>query len=69
MAGATPLPDLLEFLSHSSIITGFGFALAGAIIRFVLPEVATALWLTGSILGMLAVVFWRLSVRGRSQTK
>lgn len=55
------LPTLLELLSYQTIVTAFGFALAGQFLQPQAPDVSTALNATASIFILLSLVTYRLS--------
>lgn len=55
------LPALLELLSYQIVVTAIGFALAARFLQPQVSDVAAALDATASILGLLALLMYRLS--------
>jgi hypothetical protein len=58
------LKELLGTLSYQLIITAFGFAVAGTLLRLQAPNVAIALAETGGLCVILSLLFYRLSNHG-----
>lgn len=55
------LKELLGSLSYQLIITAFGFAIAGTLLRLQAPKIAVAFGETAGICILLSVLFYRLS--------
>lgn len=63
MTADLSLSGLLEVLSFSSLLTGFGFAVTGAVVLSVDPLFARAFTATAGILALLATGMYRLAFR------